>query len=508
MNFRQIQAILHSWFGIIVLWVIFFIFLTGSIAYFRTEINVWAQPEVLSQTEKIPSTQHSAQIAFNYLKQTAPDAKRWRVTVANERMPVNVLEWQDQDGKYQKLQDPNTGKLLEPVRNTLAGDFFFKLHYTLYPLPSKIGSSIVAIVSLILLISLITGVITHKKIIKEFFVFRAFKGQRSLLDLHHITGVITFPFYLMMAFTGLLILFYLVLPWGLSQQYGKAGIPQFYNEMQFLELAKPKQSQSSAAIMQPIESFIKKIPETTESGAILDKFEVQKPNTAEAMITFEYNYKNIITLNTPQYIFSANTVELLAQPRNLSAIAQLASSSYGIHLGYFASNWIRFILAIMGVVGCVMLAAGALLWQKKRLKEQYRFSYKLIQHLNCFTFLGLPLACASYLLAGRLLPAAFEPRGSYEVSVFYLTWLLSLLISLVLSTRATVILLLTATVAVLFLIPLSSFVMVPEASLWQSITHSRWSLAGVDLSCLLIGMLYIGAIHFYLSQYQPAGAPK
>ena len=25
MNFRQIQAILHSWFGIIVLWVIFFI---------------------------------------------------------------------------------------------------------------------------------------------------------------------------------------------------------------------------------------------------------------------------------------------------------------------------------------------------------------------------------------------------------------------------------------------------------------------------------------------------
>ncbi len=89
----------------------------------------------------------------------------------------------------------------------MGGDFFFKLHYTLYPLPSTFGSLVVAVVALILLISLITGVITHKKIIKEFFTFRAFKGQRSLLDLHHITGVITFPFYLVMAFTGLLILF-------------------------------------------------------------------------------------------------------------------------------------------------------------------------------------------------------------------------------------------------------------------------------------------------------------
>lgn len=507
MNFRQIQAILHSWFGIIVLWIIFFIFLTGSIAYFRTEINVWAQPEAMSQIQTLPTTQTSAQTAFNYLNQHATDAKRWRVTVANERMPVNLLQWQDQTGKHQQLQNPMTGELLNPARQTLAGDLFFKLHYTLYPLPGKIGSFIVAIVALILLISLITGVITHKKIIKEFFVFRSFKGQRSLLDLHHITGVITFPFYLVMAFTGLLILFYLVLPWGLSKHYAQDGIPQFYNEMQFLEMAKPQPS-SSQSNMQPLERFIQQLPAQAQIGAILDKFEVQKPNTPEAMITFDYNYKNIITLNTPQYIFAANTAEQLDQPRNLSAIAQLASSSYGIHLGYFASYWMRLILSVMGIIGCVMLAAGALLWQKKRIKAQHRFSYKLVQHLNFFTFLGLPFACTSYLLAGRLLPSAFEPRSTYEVSAFYLTWLLSLLISLTLNTRAAVLLLLASTALILFLIPLSSFIVVPEASLWQSIIHSHWSLAGVDLALLSIGMLYLGAIHFYLNKFKLAGALK
>lgn len=104
MNFRQIQAILHSWFGIIVLWVIFFIFFTGSIAYFRTEINVWAQPEAISHIQTIPSAQHSAQTAFNYLNQHAPNAKRWRVTVANERMPVNLLQWQDKEGNIKSYK--------------------------------------------------------------------------------------------------------------------------------------------------------------------------------------------------------------------------------------------------------------------------------------------------------------------------------------------------------------------------------------------------------------------
>lgn len=507
MNFRQIQAVVHSWFGIVVLWGIFFIFFTGSVAYFRTELNVWAQPEAMSHIQHIPSAQQSAQTAFNYLNQHAEDAKRWRVTVANERMPVNLLQWQDENGRHQQLQNPLTGDLLNPVRDTLGGDLFFKLHYTLYPLPSKIGSFIVAIISIIFLISLISGIITHKKIIKEFFVFRSYKGQRSLLDLHHITGIVTFPFYLIMGFTGLLILFYLVLPWGLSQHYGKAGIPQFYNEMQYIEMAKPSTS-SSSKTMQPFEKFIEQLPVQTQTGAFLDKFEVRKPNTADAVISFEYNYKNIITLNTPQYIFAANTAELLEQPRNLSAVAQLASSTYGIHLGYFASMWMRFILSCMGVIGCVMLVAGALLWQKKRIKAQNYFSYKLVQQLNFFTFLGLPLASATYLFAGRILPATFESRSSYEVATFFMIWILSLLFSLTLSVRKAILSLLIITALVLLMIPISSFITVPEASLLNSIVHGQWWLAGVDLAFLLLALAYIAAILFYLKKFKVSGEIK
>ncbi|RZF54674.1 PepSY domain-containing protein [Acinetobacter halotolerans] len=497
MNFRQIQAILHSWFGILFLWLIFFIFLTGSIAYFRTEINVWSQPEIVTQVQKMPTTQHAAEMAFDYLNQHAADAKRWRVTVANERMPVNLLQWQDQQGRHQQLQNPQTGELLNPLRNTLGGDFFFKLHYTLYPIPSSVGSLIVAIAALILLISLITGIITHKKIIKEFFVFRSFKGQRTLLDLHHITGVITFPFYLVMAFTGLIILFYLVFPWGLTEHYGKDGIPKFYSEMQFVEMAKPQPSSES---MQPFQSFITQMPERTDEGAILDKFEVQKPNTSEAMISFDYNYKNIITLNTPQYIFNANTAQQLEQPRNMSAIAQFASSTYGIHLGYFASMWMRFILALLGIIGCVMLAAGALLWQRKRIKEQNTFTYKLVQHINFFTFLGLPFASGIYLLLNRILPLTSNVLINHQVTLFYCAWVFSLIFSLILPIRRGVIALTSLTASIFLLIPLLSFMTIPEASLWNSVLQQRWSIAGVDIACLTIGFVLFAFLRLYIKK--------
>lgn len=100
------------------------IFFTGSIAYFRTEINLWSKPENFLYLKAPPSSFESAQVAYDYLNTHAPDAKRWRVSLASPRMPFNTLEWQDQNHKYYKLQDPNTGLILTEGRESLGGDFF------------------------------------------------------------------------------------------------------------------------------------------------------------------------------------------------------------------------------------------------------------------------------------------------------------------------------------------------------------------------------------------------
>ncbi len=42
---RQSMAWLHSWLGLSFGWLLFAIFLTGAVTYYRHEISIWMQPE-------------------------------------------------------------------------------------------------------------------------------------------------------------------------------------------------------------------------------------------------------------------------------------------------------------------------------------------------------------------------------------------------------------------------------------------------------------------------------
>jgi uncharacterized iron-regulated membrane protein len=67
--------------------------------------------------------------------------------------------------------------------------FFYPLHYSLN-LQWKSGLLDVGFAALAMLAALVSGVVMHRKIFREFFTFRPKKAtQRSTLDLHNMTGV-------------------------------------------------------------------------------------------------------------------------------------------------------------------------------------------------------------------------------------------------------------------------------------------------------------------------------
>jgi len=45
-GFRADMTWLHTWSGLIVGWLLFVIFVTGTSSYYRGEITLWMQPEV------------------------------------------------------------------------------------------------------------------------------------------------------------------------------------------------------------------------------------------------------------------------------------------------------------------------------------------------------------------------------------------------------------------------------------------------------------------------------
>ena len=221
---RQSMAWLHSWLGLTLGWLLFAIFLTGAATYYRHEINLWMQPQFATMQVKQDTAMESA---YQYLQKNAADAQSWYIGVASPSSPVNKIYWQKADGGYEnKTLDANTGKEVT-LSATQGGEFFYGFHYQLYGVPYFIGRLLVTIAAFLMLIILISGIITHKKIFTEFFTLRAFKGQRSYLDFHNVTSVIALPFFLTITFTGLAIFFYLILPNGMKKLYPEQPFQYF-----------------------------------------------------------------------------------------------------------------------------------------------------------------------------------------------------------------------------------------------------------------------------------------
>uniref|UniRef100_UPI0005B8CB94 PepSY domain-containing protein n=1 Tax=Methylobacterium sp. B1 TaxID=91459 RepID=UPI0005B8CB94 len=74
------MAWLHTWSGLVVGWVLFAIFVTGTASYYRSDISRWMRPEL---SEEAPDPVAAATRAGVFLRKTMPDAAGWSVKLPN-----------------------------------------------------------------------------------------------------------------------------------------------------------------------------------------------------------------------------------------------------------------------------------------------------------------------------------------------------------------------------------------------------------------------------------------
>jgi len=142
--------------------------------------------------------------------------------------------WQDkvEPGKrgnfIQKVLDPVTA---QPVlaRESRGGEFFYRFHFQLQ-MSHPWGRWLSTTAAMVMFVALITGIITHKKVFKDFFTFRPRKGQRSWLDGHNAVGVLVLPFHLMITYSSLVIFMSMVMPAPIVASYGNDS-RAFFNEV-------------------------------------------------------------------------------------------------------------------------------------------------------------------------------------------------------------------------------------------------------------------------------------
>jgi len=234
-GFRKSMAWLHTWSGLVVGWVLFFMFLTGTFGYFDTEIDRWMRPEVPLERTSV-SQQAAIELGIGRLQEVAPDAAQWTLYPPSGRDVPNInLYWSGVPGlgpqSGSEVLDNETGKPID-ARDTGGGQALYQLHYLLRYLPSTLAYWIVGACSMLMLTAIVTGVVVHKRIFRDFFTFRPSRGRRSWLDFHNMLAVLALPFHLMITYSGLVFFAFTYMALVVSATYGSeaADRSRFFDE--------------------------------------------------------------------------------------------------------------------------------------------------------------------------------------------------------------------------------------------------------------------------------------
>jgi len=481
---------LHTWAGLIFGWLLFAIFLTGTLSYFKGEITHWMQPEVPAHAV---DDARSVAVAQRYLEQHAPTAARWFIGLPDSRDPGLSVMWQDKidpgrRGNFmRKTLDPVSGQAVE-ARESMGGDFFYRFHFQLQ-MPHPWGRWLSTLAAMVMFVALITGIITHKKIFKDFFTFRPRKGQRSWLDGHKAVGVLVLPLHLMITYSSLVIFMSMVMPAPIMASYGN-DTRAFFNDVF-------PATNNAPALGQPGQ-LLSLVPMYEQAraqwaGGHVGRLAVNNPSDVNASVNvFRAGSDRVVHDFGSTVSFNGNTGELLRVSGEQSLPAAIGGSFYGLHMGHFAGPVLRWLYFICGLAGTAMIGTGLVIWLGKRQLKHAKsavmpFELRLVEVLNIASMSGLLIAIAAFFWANRLLPVSFAERSDWEVQAFFIAWGLSLLHAILRRGRQGWVEQLSFAALLFVAIPLLN-ALTTSQHLGTSLATGDWAMAGFDLTCLASGV--------------------
>lgn len=538
---RQSMSWLHTWASLILGWLLYAIFVTGTLSFFQNEISTWMKPET-HQSVPAQSQVQQMQVALNYLQKNHPDAGSWNIQLPNSRQTTTEVtiravgeDPKARHGGTRITLDSATGEVIEP-RDTRGGGFLYRFHFELYGLPRLWTRWLVGIATMFMLVAIVSGIITHKKIFKDFFTFRSGKGQRSWLDAHNATAVFALPFHLMITFSGLLLLMFMFMPWGINQAYENRQ--QFLRDQQASMIEQPQKAEDvqregrgqhegertdrgergqqrgehteghgeerpqpelRPAPLTDLAPIMAAVQQQWEDNPI-SSINIISPNTDQAKIEFRalraesVAHRNMYATLNYNGVTGKNETDKNIRIKNPSIPSAIYNVVTVLHEARGLDLALRWLLFCSGILGTLMVATGLILWCLKRAPQQQKqgyksFGFRLVEVLNITAIIGLPLACAAYFYANRFIPADVEMRLNWEIRSFFTVWLLTLIYAIFRTHRqAWLDLLLLATLAFV-LLPVVNL-MTGGQALWNSIAQGQWMIASVDLAMWVMAVIF------------------
>lgn len=503
------MAWLHTWSGLIVGWVLYFVFVTGTAGYVDDEITRWMQPELPKPVLQV-SEDRNALIThgLNYLVQHAPHAKSWTITLPHEQLHPREIRslsvaWEDVNaprqanaGNHSEDLDLNGQVLIKPeVRDTRGGQGLYQMHYALHYMSRTTAFNIVAVCTMLMLLAVITGIITHKKIFTDFFTFRPRKGQRSWMDAHIVMSVMSLPFFLMITYTGLIFFLFVSTPLPQTVLFGDVATARATLFQEIFQ--EPKREYEKLTLPEtPLIHFVQQAEQQWGVGETA-QLRLEHRQGASPFVDIKRIHRDSLIVNHADTLrFDLQTGLPIGLDPPKPTAANIYHSVLSLHEGGFANWWLRGLYFISGLLGCGVIATGLILWTVKRKAQHHKHppalldkkGMQLVEILNIGTIVGLPMSIAVYFLANRLLPIDLAQRAAWEFNALFITWGWALLYAATRSPTTAWIGLLRLSALIYGAVPIVN-ALTTDKHLAYSLMAQDWAIAGVDISMLVFALL-------------------
>lgn len=420
------------------------------------------------------------------------DATHWTISLPPDRggEPISIA-WEQRGavggGRAGELQlDPGSGGQVD-VRQTSGGWFLYRFHYDLHYMPVMWARLLVCIAALVMLVAIISGIVTHKKIFADFFLLRFGKGQRSWLDAHNVTAVLALPFHIMITYTGLVTLLFTLMPWAISASY---PTPAAYHEA--VSPPGPRvEASGRGAPMLPLRELVARAQVAladNDPGFIT----ISHPGDANAIVEVWPHHSRLAGPRSAVYL-NGVTGEVMQAPPIAGGARATQTVMVDLHAGRFSGSGLRWLYFLSGVAGAVMVASGLVLWIVKRRAKlpdpaKPHFGFQLVERLNIGVIGGAPAGIAAYFIANRVLPLDMANRADWEINSLFVTWGGLFVWTIARPAKRAWIEVLLACAALYALTPAVNALTTPRG-LFPSLLGADWVFVGFDGVMLAMAMI-------------------
>jgi uncharacterized iron-regulated membrane protein len=416
----RIEWSLHAWTGVLSSLLLFVMFYCGIFALFHEELHEWEDPAVTAahaDRAGTPALSFDRLLAQLQAKVKIPHGATVGFSV-HEGVPlVPVWMYDAASGLERDLMlDTRTGAVRD--EHSRLAEELYVMHF-FYRVPW--GMQISGLISVALLVTLISGLLTHlKDLVRNWWVFRPrLRLRRSASDAHVALGILTMPFAVMIAWSGALLALLTLLAGGFAFAAYRGDA---------LELARIRGEEAlfRAPTNQPgtslsLDDLAQRAHEAVPSSAATPTwFGVGLFGDENAFVRV-YFPRTGLAPERHAYL-QASDGKVLKSTHRLAAGVTFERTMTDLHYGNYGGVWLKALYTLLALGLCGIVITGNVIWLERRDPRRAHLGNRMLERLMAGVAPGLIQASAAYFVANRVLPAGMVGRADLEFAVFLGAW--------------------------------------------------------------------------------------